>query len=774
MVDYINNGEEGLSVREKLNTVIDRTNTLNGIENQVEANKNLSQQNSARIDKEIQDRIDGDAELWDHVNDVEDQLENLDVSVLDDKIDQEILDRLEGDANLQGQIDALDADKDGSVGWDEVTGKPDTYPPGAHNHSISDIDGLEEALEIPPWDYEFTPNTLVLRDNSGNLKGKKVIGQTLQMTTGGTTDIAPRPDDTIFYSSVSNQIYKNSKEGMRDALDVYSKSEADNLAPSNTLEGSWLYGASASRSGDFTTRNANWITATSITFSKFDESGYEHNFALMSEGDIIFVQAPAGGAEYSIVSKIVQASDCAFTVNLISSYGSFPSTGNSCRFNFIPQVSTGSSVHIGENPPADPQEGQQWMEVPADGDATMWIYDGGKWLQQPGGKDGAAGADGNIQDATEQGVVATWDDSAKQWTPDSSLAIDSSGNVGIGTGAPAAQFEVKGSNTNARFRGVGSQMINVNFSETPSSAEIDFRNAGNFHISKQGSPALTIDSSGDATFSKNIHYNWGYGNGVISEDDSNYSALYGGSSGQTGGGVVCYGNDYAALAGREGGISFFTNNFTEQLRIDATGDATFSGAVLVGGGTDVGSQTNSGVRVSSGAQVSKVTIQSTDASGANNTVFSALKGTKETAFISASGDATFSGSVNAAGLVVNGNIIYNNSASGHGIRFNTLAENILPINNTGSLTTDVTDIGGSANKFKNGYFSGSVTSTRMIADGHLVMSTRDLIETLSTLRNATKDETTLEGLRDAIGNAVGGLVEKFEAMQSAATQEIES
>ena len=60
----------------------------------------------------------------------------------------------------------------------------------------------------------------------------------------------------------------------------------------------------------------------------------------------------------------------------------------------------------------------------------------------------------------------------------------------------------------------------------------------------------------------------------------------------------------------------------------------------------------------------------------------------------------------------------------------------------------------------------------MIADGHLVMSTRDLIETLSTLRNATKDETTLEGLRDAIGNAVGGLVEKFEAMQSAATQEI--
>ena len=65
---------------------------------------------------------------------------------------------------------------------------------------------------------------------------------------------------------------------------------------------------------------------------------------------------------------------------------------------------TGSSVHIGEAPPAGPQEGQQWMEVPADGDATMWIYDGDKWLQQPGGKDGADGADG------KDGVDGLWTD----------------------------------------------------------------------------------------------------------------------------------------------------------------------------------------------------------------------------------------------------------------------------------------------------------------------------------------------------------------------------
>ena len=57
----------------------------------------------------------------------------------------------------------------------------------------------------------------------------------------------------------------------------------------------------------------------------------------------------------------------------------------------IPDGGTGSSVHIGENPPVDPQEGQQWMEVPASGDATMWIYDGAVWLQQPSTGGGSSG-----------------------------------------------------------------------------------------------------------------------------------------------------------------------------------------------------------------------------------------------------------------------------------------------------------------------------------------------------------------------------------------------
>ena len=61
----------------------------------------------------------------------------------------------------------------------------------------------------------------------------------------------------------------------------------------------------------------------------------------------------------------------------------------------------GGYVHIGATPPSDPQEGQEWLEIPADGDATMWVYDGEKWLQHPGGKDGAPGADGITPDMSD-------------------------------------------------------------------------------------------------------------------------------------------------------------------------------------------------------------------------------------------------------------------------------------------------------------------------------------------------------------------------------------
>jgi hypothetical protein len=55
-------------------------------------------------------------------------------------------------------------------------------------------------------------------------------------------------------------------------------------------------------------------------------------------------------------------------------------------------------------------------------------------------------------------------------------------------------------------------------------------------------------------------------------------------------------------------------------------------------------------------------------------------------------------------------------------------------------------------------------------NGAPVIDAKGLISTLSTLRNATKDETTLEGMRDALADAIGGLIEGFE--HEIATQEI--
>jgi len=65
-----------------------------------------------------------------------------------------------------------------------------------------------------------------------------------------------------------------------------------------------------------------------------------------------------------------------------------------------------------------------------------------------------------------------------------------------------------------------------------------------------------------------------------------------------------------------------------------------------------------------------------------------------------------------------------------------------------------------------GYFSGEVHADDFLRNGVPVPTAKDLIETLSTLREATRDETTLEGLRDALSDAIGGLIQKFEAQIS--------
>jgi hypothetical protein len=65
---------------------------------------------------------------------------------------------------------------------------------------------------------------------------------------------------------------------------------------------------------------------------------------------------------------------------------------------------------------------------------------------------------------------------------------------------------------------------------------------------------------------------------------------------------------------------------------------------------------------------------------------------------------------------------------------------------------------------------GGLRFDSIVQDGAPVIDAKGLISTLSTLRNATKDETTLDGLRDALSDAIGGLIEKLE--HEIGTQEI--
>ena len=126
------------------------------------------------------------------------------------------------------------------------------------------------AKDVPEWTYEFTPNTLVLRDNAGNIKAKKVVAQALQMTAGGSSDITSRPDDHIFYSSGNNQLYKNSREGMRAALGITDAFEGVNKGPKYRYLLEQITTNIASRPGQMTVNESVCSEVTSVSLYPVD------------------------------------------------------------------------------------------------------------------------------------------------------------------------------------------------------------------------------------------------------------------------------------------------------------------------------------------------------------------------------------------------------------------------------------------------------------------------------------------------------------------------
>ena len=68
--------------------------------------------------------------------------------------------------------------------------------------------------------------------------------------------------------------------------------------------------------------------------------------------------------------------------------------------------------------------------------------------------------------------------------------------------------------------------------------------------------------------------------------------------------------------------------------------------------------------------------------------------------------------------------------------------------------------------FYEGHFEEVRSDSYLDKDGNAMMSISDVIDGFSAVQQAVSDEVTVEGLRDAIANAMGGFIERLEARQA--------
>jgi hypothetical protein len=435
----------------------------------------------------------------------------------------------------------------------------------------------------------------------------------------------------------------------------------------------------------------------------------------------------------------------------------------------------GNPVVISDDPPASPEEGDLWYSSKAD-DEGLYCWDGEVWFEA-GGANGADGENGqNGQDAKQ-----IWSETS----PDGDIYYDKA-NVGIGvtpgstTGLSLNRDhnlswqESSGTSLCNAFRQTqtGAFVLTQGYKWSPTAGGFASSQGGEFSRSavKLGGtiefytdPSVDVPEGTDFTPTPRMTI---AADGNVNLTSDSAVKLSWDRSGKYSNWIECDG------VANDNYMRFAVGN-SEAMRIDASGN--------VGIGTGGPNEQYNQLQVTAG--IAGIVIKGDGTGSYAQQSFRTDEGSWAVGMRPETG-SSFVVRNSASGLIpmtidADGGVTLAHPAKIWGRR--TSNDRAIQLIGYDEGTDDVSLVATNDWYVRNGSFDATlkVSATGRVdipgtlyVNGVPKIGHSELITTLATLRNATKDETTLEGLRDSIGNAIGGLIEKFEQEIAAGTMEI--